>query len=327
MTTATPRSRRAATLATVASATLLAALVLAGPAALTARAATSSLAGPALTVARGTTSAQSSGWNFSEAYPGEFPLDGFSIVIAIRPYSGDPSGISFDQTSAPVFSGPSSLGGSASFAGPRTLRIDLESTNPLQFESFSVTGLRLRASEDCGLGPVIASYTNPGFDGNFGPLPAIATAGGTSPTPTPSPAPSRTPTPTTSPTPQPTATPPHVVVTTAAARVAAGRPGAYTTPFRTSIAVTGGSRVTVRATVRPADAGRSVSLYRRSGTSGTWRIVTTVRIDAAGTATVVTRATLPATWRGARQVQYRWFLAATESATAAWSDIARVAVR
>ncbi len=323
MTTRMPRNPRAATIAAASAATLLAALLLAGPAALTASAGTSVLAGPTLTVARGTTSAQSSGWTFSESYPGEFPLGGFTLLITIRPYSGAIDGISFDQASAPVFEGPSSLNGSAHFDGPRTLRVEIETTNPGQFESFSVTGLRLRASETCGLGPVVALYTNPGFDGNFGPLPSIASAGGATATPTPTP--TRSPSPTSSP--SPTATPPHVVVTTAAARVAAGRPGAYTTPFRTTVVVAQGSRVTVRATVRPIDAGRSVSLYRRYGTSGTWRLITTVRLDASGTSTVVTRVALPSTWHGPRQVQFRWFLAATGSATAAWSDVARVAVR
>lgn len=325
MTTVMPWSRRAATLAAAASAMLLAALVLAGPAALTAQAGGSVLAGPTLTVARGTTSAGTSGWTFNEAYPGEMPLDGFSIIITIRPYSGAAEGISFVQTSAPVFSGPSSLGGSAYFTGPRTLRIDIESTNPGQFESFSVTGLRLRASDDCGLGPVVADYVTPGFDGNFGILPSIASAGGSivAPTPTPTPAPSATP----SPTPTPTATPPHIVVTTAVARVAAGTPGALTTPFRMTVTVSGGSRVTLRAVVRPIDAGRSVSLYRRYGATGAWRAIGTVRLDASGAATVVTRVALPAAWTGARQVQYRWYLPATSEATAAWSGVARVAVR
>lgn len=325
MITRMPRSPRIASIAVASSATLLAALLLAGPAALTASAATSALAGPTLTVARGTTSAQTSGWTFSESYAGEFPLGGFTLLITIRPYSGAPEGISFDQASAPVYEGPSSVGGSAHFEGPRTLKVEIESTNPGQFESFSVTGLRLRASETCGLGPVVALYTNPGFDGNFGPLPSIASAGGATATPTPTP--TRTPSPTSSPSPSPTATPPHIVVTTAAARVAAGRPGAYTTPFRTTVVVAQGSRVTVRATVRPADAGRTVSLYRRYGTSGTWRLITTVRLDTSGTSTVVTRVALPSTWHGSRQVQFRWFLTATGSATAAWSDVARVAVR
>jgi hypothetical protein len=327
MITRMPRRPRVAIVAAATSGTLLAMLLLAGPAALTAQAAGSALAGPTLTVARGTTSAQSSGWTFSESYPGEFPGGGFAILITIRPYSGAPGGISFDQASAPVFDGPSSLGGSGHFEGPRTLKVEIESTNPAQLESFSVTGLRLKASETCGLGPVLVSYTNPGFDGNFGALPSIATAGGTMPTPSPTPTRSPSPTTSPSPSPEPTATPPHIVVTTAAARVAAGRPGAYTTSFRARIVVSQGSRVTVRATVRPTDAGRGVSLYRRYGTSGTWRLITSVRLDASGNATVGTRVALPSTWSGSRQVQYRWFLSATSTATAAWSDVARVAVR
>jgi hypothetical protein len=306
---------------TVAAAAFLATVVLVGPAASPARAGVSALAGPSLTVARGTTSAQSSGWRFSELRPDEFPILGFSIIVEIRPYQGAPEGISFDQTSPPRFSGPDSLDGSAYFSGPRTLRIDIGTSAIEQLESFEVVNLRLRASETCGLGPVVATYVNPGFPGNFGPLPSIATTGGGTASPSPSPSPSAT----TSPSPSATTLP--IVATTAAARVAVGRPGAYTTSFRTVVTATQGARVTVRATVRPADAGRTVSLYRRIGTTGSWRFVANLRADAAGTAQAVTRATLPAGWTGPRQVQFRWYVPAAPGRTATWSDVARVIVK
>ena len=184
-----------------------------------------------------------------------------------------------------------------------------------------MVNLRLKASETCGLGPVVVSYTNPGFSGNFGPLPSIATTGGGVATPSPSPSPTASP----SPSPSPTTLP--IAVTTAAARVALGRPGAYTTNFRTSVTAAQGARVTVRATVRPVDAGRTVALYRRIGSSGTWRFVASLRADATGMALAVTRATLPAGWTGSRQVQYRWLVPATPGRTAAWSDVARVIVK
>jgi hypothetical protein len=320
MKTRTPSRRLRAGAATVATAAILAAVVLVGPAATPARAGVSALAGPSLTVARGTTSAQSSGWRFSEVRADEFPVLGFSIVIDIRPYQGAPEGIAFDQSSAPQFNGPGSLAGSAYFTGPRTLRIDIGSSAINQLETFEVVNLRLKASETCGLGPVVVTYTNPGFSGNFGPLPSIATTGGGV---TPSPSPS--PTPSASPSPSPTTLP--VAVTSAAARIAVGRPGAYTTTFRTVVTAAPGARVTVRATVRPVDAGRTVSLYRRIGSSGTWRFVADLRADASGTASAVTRATLPAGWAGSRQVQYRWLVPATPGRTAAWSDVARVIVK
>lgn len=307
--------------AAILAAGLLLGFVLAGPGAPGVRAGASALAGPQLTVVRGTTTAQSSGWRFTEQYPNEFPALGFTLVIEIRPYQGALDGISFDQASTPVFAGPGSLAGSASFSGPRTLRIDIGSSSPLQLEAFEVTGLRLKASETCGLGPIVATYTTFGFAGTFGFLPSIATAGGAAPTPTPTPSPSAS----TSPSPSPTTLP--VRVTTAAARVALGVPGAYTTGFRTTVTASAGARVTVRATVRPADAGRAVALYRRYGTSGAWKAVGTFHLDAAGSAFVVTRATLPSTWTGTRQVQLRWYLPATPGATAAWSDVARIVVK
>ncbi len=321
MTTRTPSRRLLAAAASVATAALLATVVLVGPTAPTARAAVSALAGPTLTVARGTTSAQSSGWRFSEVRADEFPILGFSIIIEIRPYQGAVDGISFDQASQPRFNGPDSLDGSAYFSGPRTLRIDIGTSAINQLESFEVVNLRLKASETCGLGPVLVNYANPGFSGNFGPLPTIATTGGGTASPSPSPTTSTSP----SPTPSPTTLP--IAVTTAAARVAVGRPGAYTTTFRTSVTAAQGARVTVRATIRPADAGRVVALYRRIGTSGSFRFVANLRADAAGTVLAVTRATLPSGWTGARQVQYRWFVPAAPGRTAAWSDVARVLVK
>jgi hypothetical protein len=306
---------------TVATAAFLATVVLVGPAAPTARAGVSALAGPSLTVARGTTSAQSSGWRFSELRPDEFPVFGFSIIIEIRPYQGAADGISFDQSSPPRFNGPGSLDGSAYFSGPRTLRIDIGTSAIEQLESFEVVNLRLKASETCGLGPVVATYVNPGFSGGFGPLPSLATTGGGTASPSPSPSPTSG----TSPSPSPTTLP--IAVTTAASRVAVGRPGALTTSFRTVVTAAQGSRVTVRATVRPADAGRVVSLYRRIGTVGTWRFVANLRADATGIAQAVTRATLPAGWTGSRQVQFRWYVPAAPGRTAVWSDVARVIVK
>ena len=322
MTSDTARGPLDAVAAALIGATLLAMVALTGAIAPSALAGSSALAGPTLTVARGTTSAQTSGWRFSESYAGEFPASGFAIVIRIRPGSGSPDGISFVQSSPPVFDGPSSLDGSASFTDPRTLRIQLLTSNPGQVESFAVTGLRLAASETCGLGPIVVSYVTEGFAGSFGPLPSIATAGG-APTPTPSPAPSASP----GPSPTPTATPATVATTTVAARVAAGSAGAYTTSFRTVITASPGGRVTVRATVRPVDAGRTVALYRRYGTSGPWRYVMTSTVDRSGFATVATRATLPAGWTGGREIRYRWLAPATATASAAWSDVARVVVR
>jgi hypothetical protein len=321
MTTRTPSRRLRAGAATVATAAFLAAVVLVGPATPTARAGVSALAGPTLTVARGTTSAQSSGWRFSEISADEFPILGFSIIIEIRPYQGAVDGISFDQSSTPRFSGPGSLNGSAYFTGPRTLRIDIGTSAINQLESFEVVNLRLKASETCGLGPVVVSYANPGFSGNFGSLPSIATTGGGTASPSPSPSPTAT----TSPSPSPTTLP--IAVTTSWARVAVGRPGAYETGFRTSVSAAQGARVTVRATVRPVDAGRTVSLYRRYGSAGSWRFVLNVRTDASGSAFVGTRATLPAGWTGSRQVQFRWYVPAIAGRTAAWSDVARVIVK
>jgi hypothetical protein len=309
------------TVAAFAAAGLLLGAFAAGPGAPGVRAGTSALAGPQLTVARGTTSAQSSGWRFSEATVDEFPASGFSLIIDIRPYQGAVDGISFDQSSVPVFTGPGSLDGSARFTGPRTLRVDLGTSSTTQVETFEVTGLRLTASATCGLGPVVASYSTIGFDGHFGFLPSIATAGGTTPTPTP------TPSPTASPSPSPTPTPVTPQLTTAAARVALGLPGALTTGFRTVVTAPAGASVTLRATVRPVEAGRSATLYRRFGTSGTWKPAVTVHVDASGAAYAVTRATLPSRWTGVRQVQFRWYLAATPSASAAWSDIARIVVK
>jgi hypothetical protein len=319
MTSRTLRRPLPAAAASVAAAGFIALVVLAGPAAPEARAGTSLLAGPVLTVARGTTSAQSSGWRFSELAPGEFPVGGFSILIDIRPFQGAADGISFDQSSRPSFQGPGSLGGSASFTGPRTLRIDIATSNVTQLETFDVVGLRLKASETSGLGPVVATYTNPGFTGSFGPLASIATTGGATPTPTP------TPSATGSPAPSPSTLP--MAVTTAAARIAVGIPGAYTTGFRTTVAAGPGARVTVRATVRPAAAGRAVVLFRRYGTDGAWKAAGTVHADAMGSAYAVTRAALPATWTGARQIQYRWYVPATPSSPAAWSDVARLLVK
>lgn len=316
----TSRRTLKATAASLATAAALAAIVLAGPAALPARAGSVALAGPVITVARGTTSTLSSGWRFSELFASEFPIGGFSIIVEIRPSGGAPEGISFYQPSAPVFSGPGSLDGSAYFTGPRTLRIDIGSSNPNQLETFDVTGLRLTASETCGLGPILVSYVNPGFSGNFGTLPSIASAGGGAATPTPSPTSSA------SPTPSPTASPPAAIVTTAAARVALGWPGAYTSSFRATLVASQGARVTVRVTVRPIATGRNVSLYRRYGASGSWRYVTTVHVDASGAAVVATRATLPSGWTGSRQIQFRWFVPATATAAAAWSDVAKVIV-
>ena len=321
MTTRMPSGHLQAGAAAGAATAILAAVVLVGPATPTARAGVSALAGPTLTVARGTTSAQSSGWRFSEAYANEFPVLGFSIVIDLRPYRGALDGISFDQSSAPQFNGPGSLDGSAYFTGPRTLRIDIDSSAFGQLETFEVVDLRLKASETCGLGPVVVSYANPGFSGNFGFLPSIATAGGGTASPSPTPSPS----PTASPSPSPT-TPP-LAVTMAAARIAVGRPGAHTTSFRTVVTAAQGARVTVRATVRPVDAGRTVALYRRIGPSGSWRFVVNLKADPTGTALAVTRATLPAGWMGSRQVQYRWHVAAIPGRAAAWSDVARAIVK
>jgi hypothetical protein len=323
MTTRTTSRRPEAHAATIAAVAFLAAIVLVGPATPTARAGVSAIAGPTLTVARGTTSAQTSGWRFSEVRADEFPVLGFSIVIEIRPYQGAPDGISFDQSSAPRFNGPGSLDGTAYFAGSRTLRIDIGSSAFGQLESFEVVDLRLKASETCGLGPVVVSYTNPGFSGNFGFLPSLATTGGGTASPSPSPSPS--PTATTSPSPSPTTLP--IAVTTSWARVALGRPGAYTTAFRANVTAAQGARVTVRATVRPVDAGRAVALYRRIGSSGSWRFVANLTADATGTALAVTRATLPAGWSGSRQVQFRWYVPAAPGRTAAWSDVARVIVK
>jgi hypothetical protein len=174
MTTRTPSRHLRASAATVATVAFLAAVVLVGPATPTARAGVSALAGPTLTVARGTTSAQSSGWRFSEISADEFPILGFSIIIEIRPYQGAVDGISFDQSSTPRFSGPGSLNGSAYFTGPRTLRIDIGTSAINQLESFEVVNLRLKASETCGLGPVVVSYTNPGFSGRFAQPVAVA---------------------------------------------------------------------------------------------------------------------------------------------------------
>lgn len=321
MTTRTRSRRLQAGAATVATAAFLAAVVLVGPATPTARAGVSALAGPTLTVARGTTSAQTSGWRFSEVRADEFPILGFSIIIEIRPYQGALDGISFDQSSSPRFNGPGSLDGSAYFSGPRTLRIDIGSSAINQLESFEVVNLRLKASETSGLGPVVVSYTNPGFSGSFGFLPSIATTGGGTASPSPSPSPTAT----TSPSPSPTILP--IAVTTSWARVAVGRPGAYTTTFRTTVTAAPAARITVRATVRPIDAGRTVALYRRIGSSGSWRFVANLKADATGTALAITRATLPAGWTGSRQVQFRWNVPATAGRTAAWSDVARVIVK
>ncbi len=320
MMTRTSRRTLKATAASVAAAAALAAVVLAGPAALPARAGSVALAAPAITVARGTTSSQSSGWRFSELVASEFPVAGFSIIVEIRPYQGAAEGISFYQASAPIFSGPASLDGSAYFVGPRTLRIDIGSSSPTQLETFDVTGLRLTASETCGLGPVLVSYTNPGFIGSFGTLPSIASAGGATATPTPSPTTSA------SPSPSPSASPPTMAVTAATARVALGWPAAYASSFRSTLVATQGSRVTVRATVRPIAVGRHVSLYRRYGTTGSWRYVATVHADASGAAVVATRVTLPTGWTGSRQIQFRWLVPATATAAAAWSNVAKVIV-
>jgi hypothetical protein len=296
-------------------------VVVAGPGAPGVRAGTSALAGPQLTVVRGTTTTQSSGWRFMETSPDEFPVGGFTLLIEIRPYTGALDGIAFDQASPPVFAGPGSLGGSASFAGPRTLRVDIASSAPTQLEPFEVTGLRLTASPTCGLGPIVATYSTIGFSGTFGFLPSIASTGGPTPTPTPTPSPSS------SPTPSPSGTPGPAHVTTAAARVALGSPGDLTTGFRTAISAPAGARITLRATVRPIDVGRATTLYRRYGSTGTWKAIVTVRLDATGAAYAVTRATLPSAWTGVRQVQYRWYLAAAPTATAAWSDVARIVVK